>query len=279
MTVDAAFRKGLVRLQNAGIEDAEFDCACLLETASGFDRSFRLAHPQAALEKTAEQSFFRWIDRRISGEPLQYILGKWSFYGRDFFVGEGVLIPRPETEQLVELVSSRIQERGCRVIFDLCAGSGCIGLTLALEHPDCQVYLFEKYAPALSYLRRNQTELQVQNVTICQADILKELPQNGLQADLLVSNPPYIPQSELPALQREVQAEPVTALDGGADGLDFYRVIAEKWMPFVRKNGEIWLECGDGQGKAVADLFSQKSTRQSVLFDWNHIDRIVHIHV
>lgn len=279
MTVDAAFRKGLVRLQNAGIEDAEFDCACLLEMASGFDRSFRLVHPQAALEKTAEQSFFRWIDRRISGEPLQYLLGKWSFYGRDFSVGEGVLIPRPETEQLVELVSSRMQERGCRVIFDLCAGSGCIGLTLALEHPDCQVYLFEKYAPALSYLRQNKAELQVQNAVICPADILEELPENGLRADLLVSNPPYVPHSEITALQREVLAEPISALDGGADGLDFYRVIAEKWLPIVQKDGEIWLECGDGQGKLVADLFSLQSTQQSVLFDLNHIDRIVHIHV
>ncbi len=279
MTVDAAFRQGFVRLQNAGIEDAEFDCACLLETASGLDRAFRLVHPQAELNPMAEQCFFTWLNRRINGEPLQYILGKWSFYGREFFVGEGVLIPRPETELLVEQVSRRIRETGNRVIFDLCAGSGCIGLTLALEHPDCQVYLFEKYPSALSYLRRNLSALQAENATICQADIFADLPKNGLRADFLVSNPPYVPKPEIEHLQREVLSEPVTALDGGTDGLDFYRAIADKWMPFVQKDGEIWLECGDGQGKTVADLFAQKSIRQSVLFDLNHIDRIVHINV
>lgn len=279
MTVEAAFRRGLVQLQNAGVEDAEFDCACLLEVASGLDKAFRLVHPQAELKKTAEQRFFALVSRRASGEPLQYILGKWSFFGRDFCVGEGVLIPRPETELLVEQVSRRIRETDSRIVFDLCAGSGCIGLTLALEHPDCQVYLFEKYAPALSYLHRNQANLHVQNATICSADILKELPPNGLCADLLVSNPPYVPRSEIASLQREVQAEPASALDGGADGLDFYRAIADKWLPFVQCGGEIWLECGDGQGAAVADLFSQKSTQQSVLFDLNHIDRIVRIHV
>lgn len=279
MTVDAAFRQGLAQLQTADIEDAEFDCACLLEVASGLDKAFRLVHPQAELKKSAEQRFFAWLVRRINGEPLQYILGKWSFFGRDFYVGEGVLIPRPETELLVEQVSGRIRETGSRIIFDLCAGSGCIGLTLALEHPDCQVYLFEKYAPALSYLRQNQANLHVENATVCQADILKEFPENGVCADILVSNPPYVPRSEIEALQREVQAEPASALDGGMDGLDFYRVIADKWMPFVQKGGEIWLECGDGQGKAIADLFSQKSAQQSILFDLNHIDRIVHIHV
>lgn len=277
MTVQEAYREGLERLRDAGIADAAFDCACLLEGAAGVTRTKRLAYPQMMLIREAEQRFFDMISRRADGEPLQYILGQWSFYGRAFTVGDGVLIPRPETEELVALASERIRETHANVVFDLCAGSGCIGLTLALENPESFVYLIEKYASAFAYLKKNHTDLKVTNAQLIQADIGDFIFESNLQVDILVSNPPYVPRAEIPDLQREVQREPSTALDGGADGLDFYRLIADQWLPYVHKGGEILLECGDGQGAAVAALFRDKTAQQQVLFDGNHIDRIVHI--
>lgn len=277
MTLQEAYRAGLSRLRAAENADVEFDCGCLLECAAGLTRTERLSRPEATLPPQEEQRFLAMLARRASGEPLQYILGKWPFYGRDFSVGEGVLIPRPETEELVALASERMLATHAQTVFDLCAGSGCIGLTLALEHPETQVYLLEKYPSAFAYLQKNQADLKVSNARIFEADIADFTPQDGISADILVSNPPYVESGQIPDLQREVQREPLTALDGGTDGLAFYRLIAEKWLPHVRWGGEILLECGDGQGNAVAALFAGKTARQQVLFDWNHIDRIVHI--
>lgn len=279
MTAKELFLCGVQALQPLAKTDAQFECDCLFETATGIDKSRRLANPTQSVSKGAEKRFLELLRRRLQGEPLQYILGKWSFYGRDFFVGTGVLIPRPETEQLVETANAHILANSYRVIWDLCAGSGCIGLTVALENPNTKVYLFEKYDAALRYLQKNRDAFGVKNAEIIQADIFTFQPLNGACADLLLSNPPYIPSSELPSLQTEVQKEPHTALDGGADGLDFYRVTAKRWLPFVRKGGELLFECGDGQGKAVAALFSNDTARQTVLYDFNDIDRFVQINV
>ena len=277
MTLREAYRAGLLRLRAAENTDAEFDCGCLLECSAGVSRAARLSNPQAELPPEKERQFLEMLARREGGEPLQYILGKWPFYGREFSVGEGVLIPRPETEELVALASERMHAMHAQTVFDLCAGSGCIGLTLALEHPEAQVYLLEKYPSAFAYLQKNQADLKASNARIFKADIADFTPPDGKQADLLVSNPPYVESGQIPDLQREVQREPRTALDGGADGLAFYRLIAEKWLPYVRRGGEILLECGDGQGEAVAALFADKTAEQQVLLDRNHIDRFVRI--
>lgn len=276
MTLSELQKEGQARLQTAGVEDAAFEAACLLETAVGYSRSQCLSRPAEAVSKSAEQQFFSMVARRLCGEPLQYILGKWSFYGRDFFVGEGVLIPRPETEELVETAISVLKPNPRRVVFDLCAGSGCIGLTVAKEVPECTVYLFEKYDAAFAYLQKNAESLGVPNAQLIKADIFTDTPPDGVCADLLLSNPPYIPKPELPDLQKEVQREPRTALDGGADGLDFYRAIQIRWSPFVRSGGTMLFECGDGQGNEIANLF-QSAKAAKVLFDFQNIDRFVQV--
>ena len=279
MNIKELFRNGVQALTPIAQNDAQFECSCLFEFATGISASQRLANPAQPVSDSGQARFYALLERRLQGEPLQYILGKWSFYGRDFFVGEGVLIPRPETEQLVETANAHIRDKQYRVIWDLCAGSGCIGLTVALENPDTTVYLFEKYDAALYYLQKNRDALGVKNAKIIQADIFEYLPQNGFFTDLLLSNPPYIPSAELGLLQREVQKEPHTALYGGADGLYFYRTIAARWMPFVKMGGEMLLECGDGQGAAVASIFQHNTAQQTIRYDFNDIDRFVQINV
>ncbi len=279
MTAKELFTSGLQRLTAAGNDDARFECDCLFEAATGISKSRRLSNPAQSVPDCGKARFQSLLERRTSGEPLQYILGKWQFFGRDFFVGEGVLIPRPETEQLVEAANEIIRENHYRTVLDLCAGSGCIGLSVALQNPDTKVYLIEKYDVALYYLKKNATALGVHNAEIVQADILTDTPENGFCADLLLSNPPYIKTAEIPVLQAEVQKEPHTALDGGADGLLFYRAILNRWLPCVRPNGTLLFECGDGQGAAIASIFHKKTAAQRVLYDFNDIDRYVQIKV
>lgn len=277
MTLRELQVRGKVRLAEAGIEDFGFEAACLLESATGLTRSQCLCRAAEQLPQPVETQFFALVARRTAGEPLQYILGKWSFYGRDFFVGEGVLIPRPETEELVETAIAVLKSAPRSIVFDLCAGSGCIGLTVAKEVPECEVYLFEKYDAAFRYLCKNAEVLQAPNAHVIQADIFSSVPPNGICADVLLSNPPYIPTAEMHSLQKEVHREPHTALDGGADGLLFYRAIQKKWLPFVKKGGMLLMECGDGQGKSVADLFSPSTAQTEVLFDFQNVDRFVQI--
>lgn len=276
MTLLELQKQCCVRLQSAGIEDASFEAVCLLESVTGYSRSQCLCKMGEEIPPDVQRLLSSQTERRIAGEPLQYILGKWSFYGREFFVGEGVLIPRPETEELVETALSVVKANPQSIVFDLCAGSGCIGLTVAKEVPECTVYLFEKYDAAFAYLRKNAENLQAPNAHIVQADIFKDVPPGGVCADLLLSNPPYIPNEQLADLQKEVQREPHTALDGGADGLDFYRAIQKKWMPFVKCGGTVLFECGDGQGQQIADLF-RTAAQTNILFDFQNIDRFVQI--
>lgn len=276
MTLSELQKEGKSRLQSAEIEDTAFEAACLLEAATGYSRSQCLARGAEAVSERVTTRFFALLSRRIQGEPLQYILGKWSFWGRDFFVGEGVLIPRPETEELVETAIAVLQSNPHSTVFDLCAGSGCIGLTVAKEVPECTVYLFEKYDAAFSYLQKNAEALHVPNAHIIKTDILTDAPPDGVRADLLLSNPPYIPKQELVDLQKEVQREPSTALDGGTDGLDFYRAIQNRWLPFVNAGGTLLFECGDGQGSEIVKLFPSAKAAK-VLFDFQNIDRFVQV--
>lgn len=278
MTVLEAFQNGERILLANGIEDTAFDCGCLFEAACGYAHAARIAHAHDVLEPEAEIQFFSYIRRRASGEPLQYILGKWTFCGREFQVGKGVLIPRPETEELAEHASRTVRKNRYTVVWDLCAGTGCLGLTLALENPGVQVVLFEKYEGALAYLVQNQQSLGVQNAEIVQADVLLPPPKGLALPDMIISNPPYVPAGEINSLQAEVLREPRSALDGGADGLDFYRAIKELWLPCVRAGGSLWFECGDGQGNAIASLFSD-CAQSRVHYDANHVDRFVEIHV
>lgn len=249
-------KKGTEILVSADIDDAEFDAyQLLLMFFDGNSTQYALNSGKTVNEKLAEE-YLSLIERRVSGEPLQYIIGKWDFYNSSFFVGEGVLIPRPETEELVEKCVSIIKENSYSVIYDLCTGSGCIGLSIAKECPGVKCYLFELYDNAFSYAKKNLEEMNLGNVQLIKHDIMQKYEGDIPAADLIVSNPPYIETEEIRALQSEVLCEPVTALDGGDDGLVFYRAIYKKWSEVLNNKGYFAFECGEKQTDAIIKLFS-----------------------
>ncbi len=261
-------------LAAAGVENAESDALRLLLGVTGADYTHYLLHREELCGPSDARRCRESFRRRCSGEPLQYILQSQSFLGASYAVGPGVLIPRPETEELATLCIERVRRCGYRTVFDLCAGSGCIGLSIAAACENTQVYLAEKYDAAYGYLKRNAAALQAANAHLIQCDITGACADMPAQADLIVSNPPYIPSAEIKTLQREVQCEPSAALDGGEDGLAFYRCIRQIWLPRLRPGGFAAFECGETQGEALRELF-EGSGSTSVLRDAFGADRFV----
>lgn len=277
MTLSELLSGTKAALKNAGIENADFESFLLFEKATGINRSTLVCHGSCKAEASAQAQLLEFVTRRLSGEPLQYILGEWDFCDLTFKVGEGVLIPRPETEILVEKADLFLKTHKGAIVYDLCAGSGAVGLTVAKHNPDCRVYLFEKYSGALQYLECNAREMALANAEVLHCDILAGCPEALPYPNVILSNPPYICTDEIRSLQKEVQKEPDTALDGGADGLLFYRCIQKKWLPLLKSGDIAVLECGDGQTQAVMSIFKAFSQMQIPLYDFNHIDRAVQI--
>lgn len=248
------------RLTAAGCEDAAFDARCLLEDLGG------LGHGQRAdktpLTETQTASLGRALDERQTGRPLQYILGNWDFLDMTLAVGEGVLIPRPDTETLCETVAAALAGQKEPRVLDLCAGTGCVGLGIAGLCPVARVTAVELSDDALPYLRENIARYPARRAEARQADVLTDAVRFEGGWDAIVSNPPYIPTGELPTLQREVRHEPVMALDGDADGLRFYRVIATEWSRKLRDGGILAVEVGYGQADAVTALFAAAGLRE-----------------
>ena len=256
LTLQGLARRGAEHLSRHGVEDADFDARQLLLHLFGIDGTRFLLDGDWPVGDADAAAYDALLARRAAGEPLQYILGQWDFYGGTFFVGPGVLIPRPETEQLTELCIERLGDGKAKTVYDLCAGTGCIGLSVAKACPRAEVYLFELHEAAFGYLKKNADAMALPNAHPIKADVLRGCPAELPAPDVIVSNPPYIRAKELAGLQREVGFEPATALDGGEDGTVFYRAIAEKWLPLLKPGGFAAAECGEGQPETVAALFA-----------------------
>ncbi len=215
--------------------------------------------------------------RRKTGEPLQYILGNWDFYGRKFFVGEGVLIPRPETELLCDIAIGHLKNTDGTAV-DLCSGSGCIAVTTALEANVGTVGI-EISGKAYGYFLKNIAENKAEklvtaiNGDIFDKDILGQFPDDSLSA--VLSNPPYISSADMKTLQKEVTFEPELALFGGEDGLDFYRRLVPMWAVKLRSGGLFAVEIGEEQGQAVSDIFKKAGLTPQVVTDYSGHNRIV----
>lgn len=269
------YKNGISQLKSANNENAVFEVRCI------FQKCFNMNRYELALSENSEapldgcEYFNEIIKRRKSQEPLQYILGSWEFMGLEFDVGKGVLIPRPETELLVETAIDEIRKTQ-KTVFDLCAGSGCIGLSIAYFCSDCDVYLIEKSKDALKYLKLNTKKYELSNVHIIEGDITDGFESFNLpNPHIIVSNPPYIKTDEIDTLQTEVLYEPKMALDGGADGLYFYKVLSEKWMPYILANGILSVECGENQYIDIEKLFLKHSDNINIKRDFNGIIRII----
>ena len=247
-------------LKAAGVEQAQLEARELLCFASGKDRGEFLRDLPLYASDGVEKRFRNLLDRRMRGEPVAYLIGEWEFYGLTLEICRDVLIPRPDTETLVEqgILFLRDRPDGARVL-DLCAGSGCVGLALADNCPNTMVILAEWSADALRVCRQNILRCGLsQQVSAAQTDALEPPPRMLRDLDLIVCNPPYIPTLEVGRLDVSVRDyEPRMALDGGEDGLKFYRAVSKKWKRALKPGGKLIFEVGYNQAQAVKAIMAQ----------------------
>ena len=243
--------EGTEILSTAGVPDARLDSEYLLAEVLKVPRLNLLFSASSPAPEGVRETYLTLIARRAAREPLQYILGSQPFYGRDFLVREGVLIPRQDTEAVCEQALSVIpKDRKARVL-DLCCGSGALGVTMALERPLAEVTATDLSPAALACAAENIRRLGAK-VDLRPGDLWDAVP--GQVFDVIVSNPPYIPDGEMLSLQEEVLREPDMALRGGKDGMDFYRRILHSLREHLRAGGHLCLECGDGQTGALLGM-------------------------
>ena len=270
-------RRGLLA---EGSESAEFDARELLMLASGKTREELVRDQDLYPPTEVEKKLRELVRRRGGGEPLAYVLGMWSFRKLDFLVNPSVLIPRQETEILADLTVKYLKDMGRNTrVLDLCAGSGCIGLSVAYEVKNSRVVLVELSDEALEVCRKNiRLHRLTGRVVPLKGDaLLPPSPALGM-FDALVCNPPYITTGEIAFLDESVTGyEPIMALDGGRDGLDFYRSVVDQWRHIIRPGGYLLFEVGDNeQSEKVGQLLTRAGFRNiRITRDLNKVHRVV----
>ena len=252
-------------------DNAAFEAAEIVMHVLGIDRSTLILNSRGEVPDGAAKKAEELAERRRSGEPLQYILGSAEFMSLGFEVNPSVLIPRSDTETLAEYAIEKLRGRHIRLI-DIGTGSGCIGISIAKYHGDAELTLADISADALSVAAANAKRHGVR-AELLQIDILNELPEG--RYDAVVSNPPYIESGVIPTLQTEVRDhEPLTALDGGADGLKFYRRITDTAAGFLESGGLLAFEIGYDQGEAVSELMKENFYEVEIIKDLCGNDRV-----
>jgi release factor glutamine methyltransferase len=269
-------------LAEAGTKDPRFEAELLLRHVLRMDRTRFLSSLPEQMAEADLLQLAALCRRRSEHEPIQYILGEQTFYGRSFHVAPGVLIPRPETEILVEEVlriSEKMWDSRPLDVADVGTGSGAISLTLACERPDWNVLTVDVSTQALAIARNNAERLGVADrVRFFQGDLLQPFTDRGIRLDVLVSNPPYIPSGDLQELDREVRDyEPSLALDGGTDGLAPYRRICEAAYLVLKPKALIAFEVGAGQSRQVEELLRDRAGMREtrIVPDLAGIERVV----
>lgn len=275
VAVKFLYNKAKEELDKAGISDPAFNSMCLIEKVFNVNKAQLMAENITADDKKGAE-FLTLLGRRLSGEPLQYILGEWEFYGYIFKVGKGVLIPRDDTEVLLRLSLDFLKDKQNARVLDLCSGSGALAVAIAKE-TDAEVYALEKSAEALPYLCEN-ININKANIEVVAGDVFycaDEFMDKSF--DLIISNPPYIITDEIDTLQKEISFEPKTALDGGADGLKFYRGITKDYTSKLKSGGMIAFEIGEGQFEAVKTLMENAGVKNiDFKLDLGGIQRVVY---
>lgn len=280
MTVREALSEGASVLSGAGSDTPFLDVSLLLSRATGFSRGQILARGDDPLAEEARSAFFELLARRGRGESVAYILGYREFYGRTFIVNASVLVPRPDTEILVEAAldaAGRSGKRGTGLrLHDAFTGSGCVGVTLAAELPEADVSLSDRSEAALSVADANARSLLGRSLTQYISDVLASVAG---PFDIITANPPYVTTPETDRIEASAAPdvrEPRSALDGGADGLFFYRRLVPEAEKTLVRGGGLVVEIGEDQGPRVAELFRSGGFRGvEVLPDLAGRDRVV----
>lgn len=240
----------IVRLRDAGVDSPQLDAQLIMARVLSCSRMEVVAHPERVLTEPQRAAFYDMLARRQSRYPLAYILGEREFFGLTFVVSPAVLIPRPETEILVEQVLARVGD-GAKIA-DVGVGSGAIAVALAVSLPSAGLWATDTSDDALKVARANAEKHAVsKRVSMVSGDLLEPLIPMGLQFDAIVSNPPYIPSAVIETLEPEVRFEPIGALDGGADGADAYRALFPQAAGLTKL---IAVEFGIEQGTVVAEI-------------------------
>ncbi len=267
-------------LKNGGIEDYIFESRCIIENIMHLSHSEMVLNSEKEVLNEQYETAVNMARKRITGYPLQYILGTWEFYGLPFFVGEGVLIPRQDTETLVDYVlnycstGKSTSKLNC---IDLCSGSGCIAVALSLNLQSSLFYAVEYSDSAFSFLQKNITLNNASDIQAVKANVLDpDVANLYTNIDIIVSNPPYLTDKDMTVLQKEVSYEPYLALEGGTDGLLFYRSIVANWKHSLKYNGLIAFEIGIGQEQDVSDILTANGfTDIKFTKDLNDVVRVV----
>lgn len=276
MTYRECYEQGCRTLQAAGIEEAILDARLLLEAVCGTDRNDLLVHGEQPVMPQAEEKYLNWIRQRAEHIPLQQLTGEQDFMGLTFSVNEHVLIPRQDTEILVEEVLKELHDR--MRILDMCTGSGCILLSLLHYSNDCEGLGVDLSAEALEVAGRNVLKVltpeKAEHAHFLQSDLFEKVEG---KFEIIVSNPPYIASAEVEKLMPEVRDhEPRMALDGTEDGLHFYRRIIKEAGKHLVNSGMLFFEIGYDQGQAVSELMRAGGYREvQVVQDYAGLDRVV----
>lgn len=255
-SIAEALREASRILEDNGVPEARRDANSLLSFVLGKDRTFLISHAEDPVGDDSLDQLRKFVERRAAGEPLQYITGVQDFYGREFRVTPDVLIPRPETELLVE---AALEVSNGEFICDVGTGSGCIVLTLLCERPKARAVAVDKSEGALEIAKFNASKLSVtERAVFVISDCFDALDPSEYQFDLIVSNPPYVSEPALAGLQREVRDhEPLVALSPGADGLSVIRRLLTDAPAYLKANGHMLMEIGFDQGEKVRNLIDE----------------------
>jgi len=275
-SISDLLREASQALRDAGVPEARREAGSLLSHVIGKDRTFLISHAEDIVAGDDLARFREAVARRASGEPLQYITGVQDFYGREFRVTTDVLIPRPETELLVEAALEVIAHKPAPLICDVGTGSGCIAITLVCERTDARAVAVDVSAPALAVAEDNSRRHGVSDrMRFTISDCFESVDRTAF--DLVVSNPPYVAAAALSGLQREVRDhEPLVALSSGADGLDVIRRLLRDAPAFLKTDGYLIMEIGFDQGEKVQRLINENLWRlDEIRPDLQGIPRIV----
>lgn len=277
MNIKQALEHGIELLKENNIDEPILKTRIILANILNESKEYLLIHEKEELSEELEKLYITNIQKICNGVPLQYIINKQEFMGLEFYVDENVLIPRPDTEILVEETIDISKREGKKNILDLCTGSGAIGISIANSISECNITLSDISKDALEVAKENCINHKVEDrVNIIQSDLFENIDENN-KFDIIVSNPPYIKTDVIKILDKEVQNEPILALDGGEDGLKIYRRIINEAYKFLETDGYLCLEIGYDQKDEVIKLIEQTSEYKDIYSkkDLASNDRIV----